>query len=432
MQTSLWGISSKAKQDKKYRFGNLYGMIDKIALYQAWKDISKNAAAGIDRETAETFKENLDANLEELLAELKEKRYKAKLVKRVNIPKGNGKTRPLGITVLRDKIVQRATASILEAIYEEDFLECSYGYRPGLGAQKAAKDLARELMWKYNYVVEADISNYFNTINHEWLMKMLKLRIKDKTFLKLINKWLKAGIMDTTGKVINPTNGCPQGSVISPILANIYLHYALDLWFEKIVKSNSEGEAYICRMADDFVCSFKNKRDAEKFYRTLRKRLGKFELELAEDKTKIIRFSRYRENDKSSFEFLGFEYRWKRSRKGKDYVARRTSRNKLRKSISKFKEWCKSKRNKRLRRLVEMLNAKFRGYFNYYEVIGNIKGICHFYNMAIKILYKWLNRRSQKRSFNWVEFNEKMGKLGLIKPRITETRNRQMHIKDFA
>ena len=263
MQTSLRRIARKAKQDKNYRFGNLYGLLDKNALYLAYKDINKKSASGIDKETSKEFERNLDANLDAMVEELKSKKYKAKLVKRVYIPKGKGKIRPLGLPTLRDKIVQKAVSKILEAIYEQDFLKCSYGYRPNTGAQRAVRDLTKELMQKYSYVVEADIRSFFDNIDHQWLIKMLELRIKDKTFLRLIKKWLKARILETNGKVINPQTGCPQGSIVSPILANIYLHYALDLWFDKVVKPRSRSDAYICRLADDFVCAFRYKEDAE-------------------------------------------------------------------------------------------------------------------------------------------------------------------------
>jgi RNA-directed DNA polymerase len=214
-------------------------------------------------------------------------------------------------------------------------------------------------------VVEADIRNFFGNIDHQWLLRMLELRIKDTAFLRLIKKWLKAGILDTDGKVINLITGCPQGSTVSRILANIYLHYALDLWFEKIVKPICEGKSYIFRVADDFICAFRYKADAEKFYKVLGKRLGKFKLELAEEKTKIISFSRFRKYENTSFEFLGFEFRWAVSNKGKDIIKRRTSRSKLRKSIKAFSLWCKENRDKRFKNIVGMLNSKYRGYFNY-------------------------------------------------------------------
>ena len=429
MQTSLRGIARKAKQNRNYKFGNLYRLLNKEALYQAWKDINKKSAVGIDKESASEFGNNLDEKLEELVEELKSKRYKARLVKRVNIPKSNGKIRPLGLPTLRDKIVQKAVANILEAIYEQDFLKCSYGYRPNVGAQKAVKDISKDLMGKYNYVVEADIRNFFGNIDHQWIMKMLELRIKDKPFLRLIMKWLKAGILDIDGKVINPQNGCPQGSTVSPILANIYLHYALDLWFEKIVKPACNGEAYLCRLADDFICAFNKNKDAERFYKVLGKRLGKFKLELAQEKTNILPFSRFTKYERKSFEFLGFEFRWGVSLKGKDIIKRRTSRSKLRKSIKAFSLWCKQNRDKKIKKIVAMLNSKYRGYFNYYGVIGNSKGLSEFYGPSLRILYKWMNRRSQRKSFNWEEFNKKMNWYGLIKPRVVERAETQTRIE---
>lgn len=430
MQTSLRGIARKAKQQKNHKFGNLYRLLNKDALYLAWKDINRKAVTGVDGETAMEFERNLDANLETMVEELKSKKYKAKLVKRVNIPKGNGKTRPLGLPALRDKIIQKAVANILEAIYEQDFLKVSYGYRPKSGAQKAVKEMTKDLMGNYNYVVEADIRGFFDNIDHKWLMKMLELRIEDKSFLRLIKKWLKAGILDTDGKIINPLNGCPQGSIVSPILANIYLHYALDLWFEKTVKTQSKGETYMCRVADDFVCAFRFKEEAVKFYNTLGKRLDKFGLELAEEKTKIIKFTKFSLTESESFDFLGFEFRWGLSRNGKRTITRRTSRSKLRKSIKAVTIWCKENRHKRIKKIVEMLNLKLRGYFNYYGVLSNSKGISEFFDGTIKALYKWLNRRSQRRSFTWDEFKVKMKWYGLIAPKVVERPDNQIRLEE--
>ncbi len=431
MQTSLLGIANKAKLDKKYKFGNLYERINKVALYEAWLKINKSSAAGVDRETAKEFKAKLDENIDTILQELKSKKYKTRLVKRVYIEKGKNELRPLGIPALRDKIVQRAAAEILEAIYEQDFIKDSYGYRPGKNAHQAIQAIKKELSGKHNHVVEADIKGFFNNINHEWLIKMLKERINDNAFIGLIKKWLKAGILDTDSKIINPENGCPQGSVISPILANIYLHYVIDIWFEKRVKPRCEAEAYYCRSADDFIFGFRYKAEADKLLNDLRMRLKKFGLELAEEKTGIVVFSRFKKHLGTKFSFLGFDFRWIASGKGKDYILIETNPKRMTKSLKAFTKWCKENRNNRIRKIVDMVNTKLRGYFNYYGIRGNSHRINRFYYIITKTLYKWLNRRSQKRSFNLDEFNEKMNYYGLIKPRIMRE-YRQMSIEDYC
>lgn len=243
---------------------------------------------------------------------------------------------------------------------------------------------------------------------------------------------VKAGIIEPNGEIINPINGCPQGSVISPILANIYLHHVIDKWFKEVVKPKCTGEAYICRMADDFIGAFRYKEDAEKFYNTLGMRLEKFGLEVAKEKTRIVKFTRFKKELGARFTFLGFEFQWKLSRKGKDYITKRTSPKKMTKSLKAFKTWCKENRNNRIRKIVDMVNSKLRGYFNYYGLRGNSKSINIFYKIANEILYKWLNRRSQRKSFNFKEFNEKMKYYGLIKPKITESLHKQMSIFDFG
>jgi RNA-directed DNA polymerase len=421
MRTSLQAIAQKAKEHKEYRFQNLYGMLDVIGLTEAWANINKKAAPGVDKETAAEFGKNLGKNIQKIVTELKEKRYKAKLVRRTYIPKEPEKKRPLGILVIADKVVQEAAAEILGAIFEQDFLPCSHGYRPIVGPQQAVKNLTRELQFgKYNYIVEADIRGYFENIQHDLLIKMVNQRVDDGAFTGLIKKWLEAGILEPDGTIIEPITGTPQGGIISPILANIYLHYALDLWFEKAIKPRCEGKAYLCRYADDFIGAFQCKKDAELFYEELGKRLAKFGLEIAKEKTRLISFSKFRINEKTSFEFLGFEYRWGISRKGNAIIKRRTSRKKLRKSLANFKNWCKKSRNKRLWVIFLELNSKLRGYYNYYGVIGNMDGISEFYQQAIKILYKWLNRRSQRKSFVWEGFKKVLKRYRVLKPRITE------------
>lgn len=429
VRTSLQGIAEKARQDGKYRFFDVYRLINGEMLLVAWSEINKNAASGVDRVTARGYEENLVDNIKDLVLRLKEKRYKAKLVRRVYIPKSDGRQRPLGIPALEDKLVQSAAAKILGAIYEQDFLTCSFGYRPGVGPLDAVKDITETLYFgKYSYIVEADIKGFYDNIDHDWMMRMLEQRINDRAFVNLIRKWLKAGVLDTDGMIIHPATGTPQGGSISSILSNIYLHYALDLWMEKVVKPRCEGEAYLCRFADDFICAFRYKADAERFYEALGVRLGKFGLELAEDKTRIIRFTRYRKDEKTYFEFLGFEFKWGVDRKGRNIVKRRTSRKRLRRSIRNLKEWIRKNRNWRLKKLFWKLNAKLRGYYNYYGIIGNYYSLKEFFELAKKMLYKWLNRRSQRRSFNYRGFSQVCEYYRIVKPRITEKRERQLQL----
>lgn len=401
-------------------------MLNKQYLLECWSYLNKNSASGVDGVSSKEYEEILETNIENLVDRLKRKSYRARLVKRCEIPKGNGKTRPLGIPTVEDKLLQQAVFRILQAIFEEDFAENSFGYRPGKSAKGAASELSRELQFNdYGYVVEADIKGFFDNLDHDWLIKMLSERIDDEPFLRLIRKWLKAGILDTDNMVIHPLTGTPQGGVISPILANIYLHYVVDLWFEKVVKKHINGKAVIFRYADDFVCIFQNKRDAERFYRTLPKRLAKFGLELSMDKTKILIFNRNRLKDNKRFDFLGFEFHWGISRKGKRIIKRRTSRNKIRRSLFNFSIWCKRNRSVKLWKFMTKLNSKLRGYYQHYGVIGNFGSINEFAYLSRRILFKWLNRRSQRKSFNWSEFNRKMSYYNLQKPFISEKRNFQ-------
>jgi len=420
MQTSLQGIAKKAKLNKKYRFRDLYRLLNEENLLDSWKYLNKKAASGVDRISMKEFEVNLLINIQGLVKSLKEKRYRAKLVRRVNILKSKDKYRSLGIPTIGDKLIQKAVARILEAIYEQDFLICSYGYRPVIGAKDAVRDITTTLVrGRYGSILDADLQGFFDHINHQWLLKMLEERIDDRPFIHLIAKWLKAGILSTDGKILHPVTGTPQGGTVSPILANIYLHYVLDLWFEKKVKPNCKGEVYLCRYADDFICAFRFKDDAEEFYKALIKRLNKFGLSLSPDKTRIIKFSRF-EKGTNYFEFLGFEFRWGTSRKGKDIIKRRTSRKKLLSSLEKFTLWCHKCRNLRLRKIFKLLNAKLRGYYNYYGIIGNFASLQKFFFQAMRILYKWLNRRSQKRSFCYNIFDQIAKFYNIEKPRITE------------
>ncbi|MCP3677999.1 MAG: group II intron reverse transcriptase/maturase, partial [Deltaproteobacteria bacterium] len=284
-QTSLLGIANKAASDKAHRFQNLFGLLTVGYLLACWRFVNKKAASGVDRKDAKSYEENLRENVEGLVEAVRGGWYRAKLVLRKYIPKLNGKLRPLGIPAIADKLLQIGVSKILEEIYEQDFLGCSYGYQPGVGALDAIRDLSAVLRSRgYHYLVEADIRGFFDNLDHEKLIELLELRIDDKAFIRLIRKWLKAGILEPDGAVEYPEKGSPQGGIVSPILANIYLHYALDVWFEETVKVHCRGAAYLCRYADDFVCAFESKTDAERFYHVLEKRLGKFGLEVAAEK----------------------------------------------------------------------------------------------------------------------------------------------------
>ena len=306
MQTSLQRIAEKSALQKEYRFQNLMILLTTGFLHWCWKKLNKKSAPGVDRVTAWQYRENLEGNIAKLVESVKGGWYRAKLILRRFIPNPGGKLRPLGIPATSDKLLQTAVTMILEAIFEPIFLACSFGYRPHLGALDAIKDLSFHLQFRgYNYIEEADIKGFFDNINHDLLIEMLSKKIDDKPFLRLIIKWLKAGVLEE-GKVINSVTGKPQGGIISPILANIYLHYVLDEWFEEVVKAYCRGDVYLCRYADDFVCAFQYEDDAKRFYKALGLRLEKFGLSLAEEKTGMMRFSRRHMEDNTCFEFLGF------------------------------------------------------------------------------------------------------------------------------
>jgi group II intron reverse transcriptase/maturase len=423
--TSLQAIAKKASARPEYRFRDLFRLLNEDMLRDSWRDIRKSAAYGADRVRAAEYEQDLESNIHRLVEELKRKRYRAKNVRRVHIPKGNGKLRPLGIPATQDKLLQIAVKRILEAIFEQDFLRCSYGYRPGVGVLDAVDKLTVKLQFgKYNYVVEADISGFFDNIEHDWLLKMLAERVDDKSFLWLIGKWLKAGVLETDGKILHPMTGTPQGGIVSPILANIYLHFALDLWFQKVVIPRCSGEACLIRYADDFVCAFEKEADAQRFYEALGKRLKKFNLELSAEKTHIIPFSPTGLGS-TSFDFLGFEYRWGKDRAGKPHVEKRTARKNLRNSLTRFKLWLKENRHRRLPDLFRLLNAKLTGYFNYYGVHGNIRSLEYFYYQVIRQIWKYLNRRSQRKSYNWDGFRQLLTQFGVVKPHIVKRPKRE-------
>ena len=422
VQAVLAGIANRARVSKEHRFGGVYTLLNEELLRWSFYNLNRKAAPGVDEITWVEYERDLDANLRGLVDRLKRKAYRARLVRRHYIPKGNGKRRPLGIPVLEDKLVQYGAKAILEAIYEADFIEYSFAYRPGRSAKDAVGELCFRLQFApLGWLVEADIEGFFDNIDHEWMLRMLEERVDDRAFVRLIAKWLKAGVLEDIHTVTHPGTGTPQGGVISPILANIYLHYVLDLWFEKVVRKEAKGECLLMRYADDFVCAFRYKADAERFYHEqLPERLAKFALTLAPEKTRMIRFTRYEVHKSESFEFLGFEFRWGQNRHKRPQVKRRTVRKKLRAACREMQAWIKKNRHTGIRPLMATLALKLRGHWNYFGVPHNSKSLWEFYRHACELVYKWMNRRSQRRSFSWARFTAMLERYQIPRPRITE------------
>lgn len=423
MTTELNAIAFKAQTHPKHRFQNMFGTLKEGALYRAWLHLNKTSAAGIDGVEAKEYEKSLSDNIQALSQKLKSSCYRANDVKRVYIAKANGKQRPLGLPTLEDKIVQQSVAEVLQSIWEQDFLKSSYGYRPNKSAQQAVHSLQMNLQYgSYGYIVEADIKGFFDNMDHEWLMKMLRQRIDDERLLSLINQWLKARVIEPEGVYQKPISGTPQGGVISPILANIYLHYALDIWFERVIKPTLAGKAMLIRYADDFVVAFQYHDEAREFYSTLGGRLKKFNLEVAPEKTSKKRFSRFHPNQASAFEFLGFQFYWDADFKGEQRVRRKTAPKKHRAALSHFCDWIKVNRHKRLDRLIPELNRKVQGFRNYFALTGNSVSVGRVFDHVLKSLYKWLNRRSQRRSYGWQGMKRMLKHFGFQSMRVRKPR----------
>lgn len=420
MYTKLERIAEIAKNSPKEKFTSLIHLINKEMLIECHNELSGNKATGVDKLTKKEYEMNLEGNIENLIARMKAFKYRPQPVRRVYIDKpGSNKKRPLGIPAHEDKIVQLAINKILQSIYEQDFIDSSFGFRPNRSCHDALKILNVYLSEKdINYVVDADIKGFFDNVDHKWMMKFLEHRISDKNLLRYIGRFLKTGIMEN-GTYHKVEEGTPQGGIISPTLANIYLHYVLDIWFNNFIKKRCKGQAYIVRYADDFVCCFQFENEAKAFYEVLKKRLDKFNLQVAEDKTKILYFGKKSFYDRKfkrvwkledytdrTFDFLGFTHYCSTRKDGSFRVKRKTSSKKFRASIKKMSEWLKSNRTLPLTLLMKKLKQKLIGHYRYYGITDNSRELKKFRYYVKKLTFKWLNKRSQKRSYTWVNFDK--------------------------
>ena len=424
METKLARIAEISKERPKEVFTSIYHFLNKDLLMLCHKELDGKKATGLDGVTKAEYEENLEENIEQLERELQSMRYKPSPAKRVYIPKANGKMRGLAIAIYEDKIVQMALKKIIEAIYEPKLPNCMYGFRPNRSCHDALKRINQIIEGnRISYVVDADIKGYFDHIDWNWLIKCVEQHIKDPRIIRLIKRFLKAGIIEGT-EYIEITEGTPQGSILSPILANIYMYYVLVLWFEKKIQKNCQGESYIIVYADDFICCFQYQKEAELFKnKLLPERLKKFKLEVAKDKTRLISFGRFaKERSKNgkvdTFDFLGFTHYCGKSKKGYFRVKRKTSKKKLNKSIKEFKIWIRNNRNLRATTIIKLLNIKLRGYYQYYGITDNGESLNKFLHVIKRTLWKWLNRRSQRRSYTSIEFAQLLKSYPLIRAKI--------------
>jgi group II intron reverse transcriptase/maturase len=410
-------------------FTSLAYLMDIDWLYVAWERTHKNKAAGVDGQTAAEYEQDLEGNLRSLLERAKSGTYRAPPVRRVHIPKAGSKTetRPIGIPTLEDKVLQRAVTMLLEPIYEQDFYDSSYGFRPKRSAHQALTALWKQAMdTQGGWVLEVDIRKFFDTLDHAYLRTLVKQRVRDGVLLRLISKWLNAGVMED-GSVSYPETGSPQGGVISPLIANVYLHYVLDDWFEQVVKPRLKGRAYLIRYADDFVIGFTDERDAQRVMEVLPKRLGKYGLTTHPDKTRLIPFQRPSKTGGGSgsgpgtFDLLGFTHYWARSRRGTWVIKRKTADNRLSRAVRSIAEWCRKNRHQEISEQQRTLNQKLRGHYAYYGITSNFKALSRFRTAVVRCWQKWLNRRNREHCTTWDHFNRLAERYPLLPARVVHS-----------
>jgi RNA-directed DNA polymerase len=401
-------------------FTSLAYYIDLEWLHEAYRLTRKDGAVGVDEVTAQEYEKDLEGNLEDLLNRFKSGRYVAPPVKRAYIPKGDGGLRPIGIPALEDKILQRAVVMVLTPLYEQDFLECSFGFRPDRSVHQALEVMWQEIMSMGGcWLLEVDIKKYFDTVRHEDLRGFLKKRVRDGVLLRTIGKWLKAGVMEG-GAIHYPEEGTPQGGVISPLISNVYLHEVMDVWFERDVRPRLKGKAVLIRFADDLVMLFAEESDARRVEAVLPKRFGRYGLEIHEDKTRLVDFHRPQGDRRKSetFAFLGFTHFWGRSRKGSWVVKRKTADKKFKLAVRKVYLWCKAHRHDPVRVQWETLCRKVRGHYNFYGITFNGRGIHRYYEQVKRAWRKWLDRRTRRKHMHWAKFNRLLERYPLPKPKI--------------
>ena len=424
MSPGLLKVVERAQREPEGRFHALAHLIDMPALERAYRRQRADAAVGIDGVTKEPYGQALAVNLQDVHARLKAQRYRHQPIRRAHIPKAQGKTRPIGISAFEDKVVQDAVREVLEAIYEQDFLGCSYGFRPGRSAHDAVRTLEQSVhRGEVRWIFEADIVSFFDSLDRTELKKMLEVRVADGSLLRLIGKCLHVGVLDG-GAVVEPELGTVQGSVLSPLLGNIYLHYVLDRWFATEVKPRLRGKTTLLRYCDDFIIGFEREDDARRVRVVLEKRLGRFGLTLHPDKTRLLPFWRppmtqQRGQGPATFDFLGFTFYWRRTRIGHWRMGCKTRRASLRRAKQAIYDWCRRHWHQPVEAQHAALGRRLRGHCNSFGVNGNFPSLLRLVEATKRVWYKWLCRRSQRKRLNWERFTDLLRQRPLPHPRIT-------------